>query len=169
ERAIDGGRQARPIDRLTRLAFREKATLRLLVRHSEDWLRKVALPFGQRSRAPVLVPRKIPSLTNFAGERLVKSCSTLKTSGISETHVDLEAETRLQWLAAAIRLCEVEVGRLPETVEALVPDHISRVPLDPFDGRPLRYHPEQRLVYSIGIDLADDGGDRNGKDLVLRF
>jgi hypothetical protein len=51
-------------------------------------------------------------------------------------------------------------GRWPERLEELAPDLLAEVPLDPFDGRPLRYHiqKESIIVYSVGVDGVDDGG-----------
>ncbi len=51
-------------------------------------------------------------------------------------------------------------GALPETLRDLVPTYLPDVPLDPFDGKPLRYkHFEQGYaVYSVGPDGNDDGG-----------
>jgi hypothetical protein len=50
--------------------------------------------------------------------------------------------------------------RLPDTLEALVPEYLKAVPVDVFDGKPLRF---QRVdhgwqVYSIGPDLKDSHG-----------
>lgn len=51
-------------------------------------------------------------------------------------------------------------GVLPSDLDQLVPAYLSAVPLDPFDGKPLRLarHNGQWIVYSIGQDLTDDGG-----------
>jgi len=51
-------------------------------------------------------------------------------------------------------------GALPETLRDLVPTYIPDVPLDPFDGKPLRYrHLEHGYaIYSVGADENDDGG-----------
>ncbi|MEM1058613.1 MAG: hypothetical protein AAGK14_05145, partial [Verrucomicrobiota bacterium] len=35
---------------------------------------------------------------------------------------------------------------------------INAVPLDPFTGEPFHYDPAARKVWSVGPDLADDGG-----------
>ncbi|MEE9294683.1 MAG: hypothetical protein V3W34_06965 [Phycisphaerae bacterium] len=62
-------------------------------------------------------------------------------------------------------------GRWPAQLGDLVPDYIETVPLDPFDEMPLRYkiEPDSLLdrlesrshiiIYSIGEDGSDDGGD----------
>jgi hypothetical protein len=55
-------------------------------------------------------------------------------------------------------------GGLPQTLEALVPDYLSALPVDPFDGKPLRYN--TKALWCTGPDLTDDGGSlENGKDL----
>ncbi len=41
-------------------------------------------------------------------------------------------------------------------------DFLHAVPLDPFDNKPLRYRKDDQgvIVYSVGPDGKDDGGDR---------
>jgi hypothetical protein len=42
----------------------------------------------------------------------------------------------------------------------LVPNYLESVPIDPFDGKELRYKKLESgyVVYSIGENLSDDGG-----------
>jgi hypothetical protein len=51
-------------------------------------------------------------------------------------------------------------NRLPENLSRLVPDLLPFVPIDPFDGRPIRYRiePDGFVVYSVGKDGLDNGG-----------
>ena len=55
-------------------------------------------------------------------------------------------------------------GRLPDTLSELVPVYLTAVPLDPFDGQPVRYKklPVGYVVYCLGLDFTDNGG-REGK------
>jgi hypothetical protein len=46
-------------------------------------------------------------------------------------------------------------GRLPDTLDVLVPDDVSEIPADPYNGQPLRYDKEK--IWSIGSDLKEDG------------
>ncbi len=48
--------------------------------------------------------------------------------------------------------------RLPARLEDLVPKYLSALPLDPFSGEPLRYNATQGLIYSVGMNLKDEGG-----------
>ena len=58
----------------------------------------------------------------------------------------------------ALKAFKVQKGRLPETLDELVPEYLDAVPLDDFDGKPLRYNAEKKVIYSVGKDLRDDGG-----------
>jgi hypothetical protein len=65
-------------------------------------------------------------------------------------------------LVLALRAYELDTGELPETLDALVPDYLDAIPIDDFDGRPLRYSREKEVVYSVGEDLTDSGGSEGG-------
>ena len=65
-------------------------------------------------------------------------------------------------------------GKLPQSLEEVVPEFLPQVPTDPFDGEPLRYvvADDGYLVYSVGPDATDHGGqsDETGQpDLVFRI
>jgi hypothetical protein len=51
----------------------------------------------------------------------------------------------------------------PAALAELTPKYLAAVPLDPFDGKPLRYGrvPDGVIVYSVGQDGVDNGGVLN--------
>lgn len=60
------------------------------------------------------------------------------------------------------RIRDVCLGILKQRLRTGVfPDSLASPPADPFDGRPLRYRKTDRgfVLYSIGPNLKDDGGD----------
>lgn len=67
----------------------------------------------------------------------------------------------------ALRRYRLAAGELPDTLDALVPKYLPAVPIDTFDGRPMRYTrtDDGAIVYSVGRDGVDDGGGE--KDLAL--
>ena len=78
----------------------------------------------------------------------------------------------------ALRAYRTEKGDLPRLLDELVPTYMEAVPRDAFDGAPLRYDRSKKVVYSVGENLTDDGGEGpaydagqvtedNPKDLVF--
>lgn len=70
-------------------------------------------------------------------------------------------QSRLAALALALRLYQLDHGGLrPPTLDALVPDYLPVLPLDPYaaNGQRLRYiaDPVAPYVYSVGDDGKDD-------------
>lgn len=64
--------------------------------------------------------------------------------------------------AVALRRYALRHAVFPETLDALVPDLMPEVPRDFMDGQSLRYRRKgdgSFLLYSVGADGRDDGGD----------
>jgi hypothetical protein len=60
----------------------------------------------------------------------------------------------------AIRLyMSAHKGAAPTDLQALVPKYLAALPYDPFIGKPLRLNLAESVVYSVGENLVDDGGD----------
>ena len=61
-------------------------------------------------------------------------------------------------------------GQVPATLAALVPEYLSAVPHDLMEGQPLRYRlnaDNSFILYSVGEDAHDDGGDSRPSDADL--
>ena len=72
-----------------------------------------------------------------------------------------QASVNLARCAAALERHRLATGKYPETLDALAPKFISKVPPDPIGGQPLHYRctdAEHFVLYSIGWNEADDGG-----------
>jgi hypothetical protein len=83
------------------------------------------------------------------------------------------ANLRLARAALALEQFRAEhKHRYPAALTELTPVYLEAITQDPYDGQPLRY-PAQGpgyVLYSIGPDLKDDGGERmkgRGGDLVF--
>ena len=72
-----------------------------------------------------------------------------------------EASLSSAQTAVAIERYRLANGNaVPEQLRDLVPAFLAAVPMDPFDGNPLRYRRDDTgySLYSIGEDMRDDGG-----------
>ena len=61
-------------------------------------------------------------------------------------------------LKIALRLYEDQHWQLPDDLNALVPEYLPEIPLDPYDGQPFRYSKTEKKVWAVGSDLIDHGG-----------
>jgi len=71
------------------------------------------------------------------------------------------AQARTALVAVAVeRFRLANDGKLPGQLSDLVPSYLDKIPVDPFDGRPVRYKRTSNgyVVYSVGPDETDDGG-----------
>ena len=80
-------------------------------------------------------------------------------------HKRIIAHERLLTAELALRCYQSEQGRAPTSLEQLVPQYLQRVALDPFCGTPMLYRPQGTnwLLYSVGEDGVDDGGQLVGR------
>lgn len=95
--------------------------------------------------------REIGMLTRQIAPALSRCAQTAATADARHQ------AARLGLAAAAYRL---KHGRPPAQPADLVPEFLPAVPLDPFDGKPMKMvtSSNEVIFYSIGDDLKDDGG-----------
>ena len=90
--------------------------------------------------------------------------NTVKKYAYAQSSVDLAR------VACALERCRLAQGNYPETLDALSPPFIEKVPHDLINGQPLHYRRTDDgsfLLYSVGWNETDDGGQsaftKNGR------
>ncbi len=80
--------------------------------------------------------------------------------GIVQIDLRIAAQIDCARVALAIEQYRLAKGSLPKELTDLAPRYIDKGPIDPFDGKPLRYKLTEPgyIVYSIGDDGTDEGG-----------
>ena len=79
----------------------------------------------------------------------------------------LETHPSLTRSVIALKRYQLRHGKLPPNLDALVPDFLPAVLLDFMTGQPLKYRLKSGggfLLYSVGEDGVDDGGDPRPTD-----
>jgi len=94
------------------------------------------------------------------GRGLFTSLIISSMSRALETCSRVDAMDACAQAAVAATRFRLDHGTLPSDLDDLVPAYLDAVPLDPFDGHPLRLSTKnnQWIVYSVGPYLIDDGG-----------
>jgi hypothetical protein len=82
------------------------------------------------------------------------------SSTVFEVDPGIRVQSDLARTALAIERFRLPTDELPAHLEELVPRYLAQVPLDPFDGQPVRYRrrPAGYLLYSVGADGQDNDG-----------
>jgi hypothetical protein len=68
----------------------------------------------------------------------------------------IRLQLRLMRAATALAWHEADAGRLPSTLEELVPRRLAEIPVCPLSGAPFRY--ADGRLWAFGFDRDDDGG-----------
>ena len=79
---------------------------------------------------------------------------------VRETAARHQAEVEVCRVGLALKLFKQQAGVYPDTLDALAPEFLKFIPVDPFTGKSLVYRKDGDgfLLYSLGPNLKDDGG-----------
>jgi len=94
---------------------------------------------------------------NWAGHALYRIMAPA-ANGACELKCAQDVSLSAASALLAMKAYKLDKGELPETLEQLVPEYLDAVPIDDFDGKPLRYNAAKKIIYSVGEDLEDNGG-----------
>jgi hypothetical protein len=106
--------------------------------------------------------------TIFAKMLLPALQKAVQKSSRMQTYVDAAR------IACALERYRLAEGKLPDTLDALVPRFIDQIPTDVIDGKPLRWRRDGDggyVIYSVGWNRTDDGGklvtltDKKGSEI----
>ncbi len=104
--------------------------------------------------------KKLEGVRNPLGRMLVFAMSTSDMTDQVLLGLDrMTAEIRAARTVIAAQLYRHRKGNWPSSLQSLVSEGLLRsVPIDPFDGKPLRYDPKRAIVWSVSEDGNDEGG-----------
>ena len=129
------------------------------------WVALAQLPFPEQRAAELSLEEEIRHLPKKAILTRLMSPAIVKLGNVSRRN---HGYLRCLNVALAAEQYRHETQVSPDTIDQLCPKYLPVVPLDPFDGLPLRYRrlKDGVMIYSIGQDEVDDGGnlDRENPD-----
>lgn len=123
------------------------------------WLASLSQPVKERELYPSEEEKYDQHSRNRPNGILATALMPVMTSFVTAM-VEGEARRDIARLGTVLYRYHARNGRFPEKLHDLAPDFIPVVPLDPFDGKPMRLKrtKDKLIVYSVGPDLADNGG-----------
>ena len=131
---------------------------------------------GFDSQNDIIQPQKFGDLTRelnaiakpykfFAAEAIPNFAKAWQSTAYNQTMVN-EAQ-----IACALERYHLAHGEYPETLNALVPQFMEKIPHDIIGGQPLHYRRTSDgkfLLYSVGWNVTDDGGKKHQYNNVGR-
>jgi hypothetical protein len=137
-----------------------------LIKASDEPYQVQKMQYLEKSLVPPIKPMDRLLLHDPFGYILAKILLPVYPGIIVRYH---RRATDLAGTAAVIAIREFEQAehRPPTSLQELVPKYMPDIPLDPFDGAPLRYHirPDGKwIVYSVGPNQIDEGGEQTKGD-----
>jgi hypothetical protein len=132
------------------------------VERAHAWLLAYLTEFVDIAKLPV--EQQKPLIDKLEARRAKASTAARKLAPpigqMARVPHQTQALLRCAAAALAVERYRLAMGRWPEKLTDLTPDYFATVPLDPFDGKPVRFKRQKDgvVVYSIGPDGTDDGG-----------
>jgi hypothetical protein len=129
---------------------------------SHAWLLLYLTEFVDIAKLPVEQQR--PRIEKLEARRAKAPTAARKLAPaigqMARTPHQSQALLRSAAAALAVERYRLAKGQWPEKLTDLTPDYLAAVPIDPFDGKPMRFMKQKKgvVVYSIGPDGQDDGG-----------
>ena len=146
-----------------KFAVQQNRTLAAMKDEAERFLSKIGAPYDvEYARESKFGHSAIPAPTepvnplsrNWLGRKWVKNHGF---GGMYSMLFRMRFAARSMETVFACRRFRAKHGCYPERLDELVPEFIAAVPLDPFDGKPLRYNNERHYVWTVGEELAFNG------------
>jgi hypothetical protein len=127
-----------------------------LLRRLTEYIEIVELPTQDRDeqmriKEQELKSGNVPELVRLLCPACVK---------VTESDTRVRAFLRVVRVALAAERFRLANKHWPKDLAELTPTHLKTVPLDPFDGKPLRMRATENglIIYALGKDLKDNGG-----------
>ena len=123
----------------------------------DGYIKAAQLPPHKRQEAVEAIDSRLKSTSQI---HILLHTIMFPLSHITSIELRTIAYLRTARTALAVMRYRLAAGRLPDALTDLVPIYLDAVPVDPFDGKDLRYEKlgVGFVVYSIGQDMRDDGG-----------
>jgi hypothetical protein len=120
-----------------------------------------------------VAPRKFDEATSEAGKfarhgifpyKILAAIAIPNFTKAEQTTAHNQTLVNEAQIVCALERYRLAHGEYPETLDALVPQFIEKLPHDIIGGQPLLYRPTadgKFLLYSVGWNERDDGGQKS--------
>jgi hypothetical protein len=96
----------------------------------------------------------------YRSQQMARTITYSDLFGTRSEQFQTLALIRAHHTACAVERFRASEDRMPYGLEELVPTYLASIPLDPYDGKPMRIadRTSSYTIYAVGTDLRDDVG-----------
>ena len=135
-------------NRLSRMGFQVNSTKRLFSEMFRCFIHDIFEGrFDFKKSFAVTVHPWLPPM-NVVGKTLYQIRASSMNSSLMARFLSADFFLSAAKLKFALWSFNKKKGVLPQSLEELVPEYLKEIPLDPIDGKPIRYSKEKRILYS---------------------
>lgn len=110
-------------------------------------------------------PETFKGIENAMGKKIYQ---TMFSFFMSRYYERIFSVTATQILLAK-KSYQIKNGELPEFLTDFVPQYFTETPIDPFNGKYIRYCKEKRIIYSVGRNFIDEDGQGDDIQFDINF
>lgn len=142
--------------------FQPNKTISLFAEYTRNNIKSVRIPCGEIKPLDVqmLAPSN-PAELYVEENAIGKILHDILAVGLTNTSIK-KCEEDLLIVAAqttlAMKAFKNDTGNYPNSLQQLAPRYLNSVPIDQFDGKPIKYSAIKKIIYSVGKDMKDSGG-----------
>ncbi len=109
---------------------------------------------------PQALTRYFPEKLNTVKHLIARQFIQVGTK-LTSAEMSTNAELRALIVALACERYRLAHGTWPTSLKDLQPDYLKEIPIDPYTGKEMIYRllPDSVVIYSVGHDLTDNGGE----------
>jgi hypothetical protein len=152
--------------------FKPNQTLRFFAEYYRGAIENVNKNYNQMRFIEIrpLEKSKIKMLftENFIG-KMIRDMLAVSYEGTLRKKCEEDFSVIGTQILLAFKIYKIEKGELPKNLNQLIPEYLSEMPIDPFDGQHVRYLPDKKIIYSVGSDLKDNFGEKGDIAFKIEF
>ena len=142
--------------------FQPNKTKKMFADNARLVIKDIDKPCGiveQREVEKVAPSNAIEMLfTENAIGKMIHDITLISFGPFQNKRCDVELLVSATRLLVAMKMFKTDLSTYPSSLVDLIPDYIIEIPVDPYDGKPIRYSSSKKIIYSVGQDLIDSGG-----------
>lgn len=156
------------------LFYNESLTLKKISDYFRQLVKNTSLPFSEITEIDITrdyrrgADRWFRYYSGNAVGKVLIDMMMPNFAGRVQQVIIIDTRTELIKTYLAVKAFHMDKQQIPKSLNELVPGYLKSIPKDAIGDSILKLSQDGKVIYSVGKDMNDDGGDKE-KDLTLEL